>query len=345
MTHKSKNSLQSLPLSSNHDYKSYAHFSQSPCESNDEDEELQPPSGDRQFSVASSSSIPSLKSTSISQPNFQPSNSYVNVAPLPVFHGLPNECPFAHLSRFVKVCRANNASSTDTMVRIFPVTLENEAALWYDLNIEPYPSLSWDEIKLSFLEAYYRIETVDQLRSELLMLNQESEESVRSYFLRMQWILKRWPEHGLSDNMLKGIFIDGLMVDFRDWIIPQKPSSLNEALSLAFSFERVKIITSGTRQKFAKCCESRERMRESFRKRKEKQMMVSSEGGNESDVAAKEIGREDDYEEEEEDDNGKLQEMFSGKKTEKCQCQCSKHQCWKKKLQRNNSAVTRKSSA
>ncbi|KAF2285592.1 hypothetical protein GH714_005688 [Hevea brasiliensis] len=324
MTRKSKNSLHSLPLSSYHNYISDAHSSQSPCESNDEDDdELQQPIDDHRFSV-DSTSLSSLNSASISQPNFQPSNSYVNVAPLPVFHGQPNECPFAHLSRFVKVCRANNASSTDTMMRIFPVTLENEAALWYDLNIEPYPSLSWDEIKISFLEAYHRIEFVDQLRSELLMLNQESDESVRSYFLRLQWILKRWPEHGLSDNMLKEIFVHGLTEDFRDWIIPQKPSSLNEALRMAFSFEQVKSIKL-------------------FRKRKEKQMMVSSEKGGESDQAGKEIADEDvDVKEDDDDEEG----MFSWKKTEKSQrqCQCSKHQCWKK-LERNNSAVTRTSTA
>lgn len=139
------------------------------------------------------------------------------------------------------------------------MTLENEAALWYDLNIEPFPSLSWDEIKSSFLQAYQKIELTDQLRSELKMINQARVETVRSYFLRMQWILKRWPDHGIPENMLKGISVDGLREDFRDWIVLKKPDSLVEALKLAFAFEQVKSVKESRQKNLIKCgfCEGR----------------------------------------------------------------------------------------
>ncbi|OMO98851.1 hypothetical protein CCACVL1_04030 [Corchorus capsularis] len=60
-------------------------------------------------------------------------SSYINIAPFPIFRGGPNECPVTHLSRFAKVCRANNVSSVDMMMRIFPITLEDEAGIWHTI--------------------------------------------------------------------------------------------------------------------------------------------------------------------------------------------------------------------
>lgn len=270
-------------------------------------------------------------SPKISMPLTEINQSYVNIAPLPVFRGTHDECPFTHLSRFSKVCRANNASSIDAMKRIFPVTLEDEAALWYDLNIEPYDLLTWEEIKSTFLEAYRTDEIDGLLGTKLMMIKQGDDERVRSYFLRLQWILKRWPEHGISDNLMKGIFIEGLKDDFKNWIIPQKPDSLSEALRLAFSWEQVGNIR---RKKELNCrfcdgrqaerdCEIGEKMRELLAKSDgEKHLRI--EGGGGEDVTGERQEMEDAKEE--------------GSVKKRSQCQCWKHQCWKKKFERNNSA-------
>ncbi|KAJ4975734.1 hypothetical protein NE237_000840 [Protea cynaroides] len=276
--------------------------------------------------------------------------AYLNIAPLPIFRGGTNECPVTHLSRFAKVCRANNALSESMMVRIFPVTLDNEAAVWYDLNIEPYPSLTWEEIKSSFLDFYHRTELVEQFRFELRTIKMGDTESIQGYYLRLQWILKRWPDHGISEGLLKGIFIDGLREDFQDWIVPQRPGSLEEALRLALTWEQVQSIRA-SRKKKVKCgfcegeheekmCEIRERM---------KRLWVESCCGGEKEVKEnKEVGlsRKElvitgagngggsgrQLGEEEESNKGE-----GGKK--KGQCQCWKHQCWKKNLERNNSLL------
>ncbi|KAK7859519.1 hypothetical protein CFP56_005975 [Quercus suber] len=63
---------------------------------------------------------------------------------LPDFHGNSNECPVKHISLFAKVCRPNSLSTIDILMRKFPVTLEDY--LWYNLNIELYPSLTSEEI-------------------------------------------------------------------------------------------------------------------------------------------------------------------------------------------------------
>ena len=345
--------------------------SQSPYEFDEEEEDEQSVYTDNesasgtnapgdQFSLPALESIPkgksfrpssSLNSSSNSLNPFTQS-SYINIAPLPIFRGSSDECPVTHLSRFTKVCRANNVSSVEMIMRIFPVTLDGEAALWYDLNIEPYSSLSWEEIKSSFLQAYHRLGLTDELRSELMMINQGTEESVRSYFLRLQWILKRWPDHGLPDGLLEGIFIDGLRKDFQDWIIPQKPSSLNEALRLAFGWEKVQSIRGGREKECGFCsggheeegCEIRERMRGLWVKSKKQTRdysgrIVNDEDGEEFERRvsvggeSRNVGKN-----EEEGEEG----MMGWKK--KSQCQCGKHQCWKKKLERNNSLLTAKNS-
>lgn len=38
--------------------------------------------------------------------------------------------------------------------------------------------------------------------------------------------------------MLKGILLDRLREDFRDWIIPQRPNSLEDALTMAMVWEQ-----------------------------------------------------------------------------------------------------------
>ncbi|KAG6604769.1 hypothetical protein SDJN03_02086, partial [Cucurbita argyrosperma subsp. sororia] len=276
---------------------------------------------------------------------------YINIAPLPVFHGGSDECPATHLSRFAKVCRANNAASVEIMMRIFPVTLQGEALLWYDLNIEPYPPISWEELKSSFLDAYNKIELAEQLRSELMTISQRPEENVRSYFLRLQLILKKWPPgNELSDGFLKAIFMDGLREEFKEWMIPQKPDSLNEALRLAFGLEQVTVIRTSGGKRFLRCgfcegrheelvCEVRERMRRLWKSREKKNGgdMAESEGHNTAELV-RSVSAISRNEAEVGKDGG---EMVGLKK--KGQCQCWKHQCGMKKLDRNLSMLSKTS--
>ncbi|XXG90191.1 hypothetical protein AAC387_Pa12g2015 [Persea americana] len=278
------------------------------------------------------------------------SSSYINIAPLPVFRGDSSECPLAHLSRFARVCRANNALSDDMKRRIFPVTLDGEAVLWYELNVEPYSALSWEEIQSSFLQMYRRMEFDQQLRSELMEIQQADGETVKSFFMRMQWILKKWPDHGIPDVILKGVFVDGLREDFQDWVIPHNPNSLDDAFRLALTWEQALSIRASRRRRngvaaagtpggdeAAKCgfcdgphdegtCEIRRKMRELWLNNKEKSLTALNGG---STPEKKESGDE------------KKDWGMADCSSSRSQCQCWKHQCWKKKaiLARNFSTV------
>ncbi|KAI6697242.1 hypothetical protein NL676_017361 [Syzygium grande] len=333
----------------------YLGSSRSPCESGEDDEYENPASEDAgtrggsgsvpvrfpEPKVAGGSKIDSKASSN--SPRFPRALPYVHVAPMPVFGGASEECPVAHLSRFAKVCRANNADSPDTMMRIFPATLEREAALWYDLNIEPYRSLlGWDDVKASFLQAYQKIELQDQLRSQLAALSQGRDERVRSYFLRLQLILQRWPDHGLPEGLIRGIFVDGLRGELQEWIVPQRPESLDDALRLAFGYEQVKGVKKGSADggdgECGFCggphgesgCEVRERMRGLWLEGKEKKMRVGLV--KESDSDGDGDGGGDQGEE-----VGRSVSIGAISLRKSSQCQCWKHQCSKKRLERSSS--------
>lgn len=176
-----------------------------------------------------------------------------------------------------------------------------------------------------------------------MLIQQGDEESVRSYLLRLQWILKSWPEHGLPENLIGGIFVDGLREEFRDWIVPQKPSTLNEALRLAFGFEQVKSFRGFSKKKAVKCgfcdglheereCEVRERMREFWLKSEEENRKSGGEMGKEfarsvsTATSSGVVGMNEDHD-----------ALEGSLKKNQRKCQCGKHQCWKKKLTRNYS--------
>ncbi|GAB2242478.1 hypothetical protein Droror1_Dr00019253 [Drosera rotundifolia] len=284
------------------------------------------------YSATTASTSKSQSLSSNPNPYPSPRSSYVAIAPLPlpVFSGSKGECPIQHLSRFAKVCRANNGESEVMMERLFPVTLRGEAEVWYDLNVEPYrETMGWGEVREAFVEAYGDGNNADErFRVELMTIHQGLDEGVRSYSLRLQWLLKRWPNHDISEALLRDIFIDGLRPDFKEWIIPQKPCSLKDALRLAFTWETVMDVEdfrNRLQMKDAKCgfcdgphdedkCEIRGRMRELWMQN------TNTLTGNDS-----------------KDHGNGMAASASGLKKQKSLCRCSKHQCWKK-LDTSNSS-------
>ncbi|CAM0880320.1 unnamed protein product [Alopecurus aequalis] len=299
------------------------------------------------FSEASVSAPPSY----IPSPD-TPTGSYVAVAPLPVFRGDPGECPDAHLARFDRVCRANNATSTADAARIFPASLDNDAALWYDLTTSHASSSPppWGAVRAAFLDFFRPPGAADRARAELMSLRQRPGEAVNRYHLRMQGILRRFPDAGadVPDAFLRNAFVDGLRAEFQDWVAPQQPEALHEAVALALSWERAESLREARRAAKAavgngigiggRCgfcsaegheepgCEVRKRMMELW-------MRSSSSAGRGTAAAAK-IGEDA----EEGGGSARLGRLESAVSTRSAQCQCRKHQCWKKAAPANELA-------
>ncbi|XP_062190185.1 uncharacterized protein LOC133893224 [Phragmites australis] len=268
--------------------------------------------------------------------------SYVAVAPLPVFRGDPGECPDAHLARFDRVCRANGAATSAAAARIFPASLDADAALWYELTSSSAEVSSpplWHAVRAAFLDFFRPPDAADRARAELMTLRQRPGEAVNRYHLRMQGILRRCPDGGadVPDAFLKAAFVDGLLAEFQDWVVPQQPEALDEAVALALSWERAESVRAARRAAKSACvagdrcafcgaegheeprCEVRRRMRELWRR-------SSSSSGRGGAMGVTKEG------EEAEEGGGSmtLTRLGSAVSTRSAQCQCRKHQCWKK---------------
>ncbi|KAM0918090.1 hypothetical protein ACQ4PT_009063 [Festuca glaucescens] len=303
--------------------------------------------------ASSQERTPSYSEASVSAPpSYIPApetstGSYVAVAPLPVFRGDPGECPDAHLARFDRVCRANNATSTADAARIFPASLDADAALWYDLTASASASdssspLPWRAVRAAFLDFFRPPGAADRARAELMSLRQRPGEAVNRYHLRMQGILRRFPDAGadVPDAFLKSAFVHGLRAEFQDWVAPQQPEALHEAVALALSWERAESLrearraakaAAGNGDGVSRCgfcgaegheepgCEVRKRMMELWLRSSSSSNARGGGMAGKVTVDAEEGGG-----------SARLGRLESAVSTRSAQCQCRKHQCGKK---------------
>lgn len=111
------------------------------------------------------------------------------------------------------------------------------------------------------------------------------------FYLRMKWNLKKWPDHGLSDELVKGVFVDGLREECRDWVGLQRPETLEEAARLAENWDRAKMMK---REVSAKCgfCDGGHEERECEVRRKMRELWLRSGSNNTSSgrIGTKEEG-------------------------------------------------------
>jgi hypothetical protein len=119
---------------------------------------------------------------------------------------------------------------------------------------------------------------------------------------------EKWPEHGMSEDILKGIFLDGLREELKERVMPQRPATLDEVVTLVESWQQAVYIREAQRKalNMVKCefcgveghelntCEVRQRMKELWASKA----------------------------------NGILERSDSTSPS--VQCQCQRHQCWKK---------------
>ncbi|KAK1662969.1 hypothetical protein QYE76_051128 [Lolium multiflorum] len=298
--------------------------------------------------ASSQERTPSYSEASVSAPPSYvpapdtPTGSYVAVAPLPVFRGDPGECPAAHLARFDRVCRANNAASTADAARIFPASLDADAALWYDLTTSSSPP-QWRAVRAAFLDFFRPPGAADRARAELMSLRQRPGEAVNRYHLRMQGILRRFPDGGagVPDAFLTSAFVHGLRAEFQDWVAPQRPDALHDAVALALSWERAESLREARRAAMAaagngdsvtRCgfcgaegheepgCEVRKRMME---------LWLRSSGSSSNARGGAMAGKVT-VDAEEGGGSARLGRLESAVSTRSAQCQCRKHQCAKK---------------
>lgn len=149
----------------------------------------------------------------------------------------------------------------------------------------------------------------------------------------MLWILKRWPEHGINDSMLKEIFVNGLRKELKEFITPRRVATLDEAVSLAAMWEQADGIREARRNAFKtmKCdfcgVEGHEENTCEVKKRLQA-IPTSIANGNSMKVRDVETGEKTLVA------INRLDSMRSS--TQSVQCQCQQHLC-SMKTERNQS--------
>lgn len=165
-------------------------------------------------------------------------NRPLNIAAYHIFYGLPGTDPDMHVSRFLAVCSANRVLNQDYQ-RTFPATLDGAAFLWY----QRQPIFAdWDALRTAFIAQYRPLGFRESLIERLKNIRMGIQESVDSFYGRMQDVLNRWGNHQVPDEMLKSIFIGGLWpAELKMFVKERRPVDLTNSYQTAKTWEEARV--------------------------------------------------------------------------------------------------------
>jgi hypothetical protein len=92
-----------------------------------------------------------------------------------------------------------------TATRLYPMSLNIKAMLWYDLIIINDMDPLWDAVRAVFLDFFHMLGAEDRAWNELKALLQRLDETINRYHLRMLGMLQRFLDGGndVVDALLK----------------------------------------------------------------------------------------------------------------------------------------------
>nr|XP_027068970.1 uncharacterized protein LOC113694266 [Coffea arabica] len=135
---------------------------------------------------------------------------------LPSFHGLPGEEPYKHLQEFDVVCNSMKppgVTEEQIKMRAFPFSLKDSANDWL-YYLSPGSITTWGQLKKKFLDKYFPASRAASLRKEICGIKQHPGESLYEYWERYKNLLRRCPQHQISEQLIIQYFYEGLI--FRD---------------------------------------------------------------------------------------------------------------------------------
>ncbi|XP_071905713.1 uncharacterized protein [Coffea arabica] len=135
---------------------------------------------------------------------------------LPSFHGLPGEEPYKHLQEFDVVCNSMKPpgiTEEQIKMRAFPFSLKDSAKDWL-YYLSPGSITTWGQLMKKFLDKYFPASRAASLRKEICGIKQHPGESLYEYWERYKNLLRRCPQHQISEQLIIQYFYEGLI--FRD---------------------------------------------------------------------------------------------------------------------------------
>ena len=129
-----------------------------------------------------------------------------------LFHGLPNEDPYAHLATYIKICNTVKiAGVPEDAVRLslFSFSLAGEAKRWLH-SFKGNNLKTWEEVVEKFLKKYFPESKTAEGKAAISSFHQFPDESLSEALERFCSLLRKTPTHGFFEPIQLNIFIDGL---------------------------------------------------------------------------------------------------------------------------------------
>jgi len=128
------------------------------------------------------------------------------------FTGKDHEDPHNFLETFydlVATMGLDEASAEDAYMKLFHLALIGDAKEWF--KTLPSQSLNtWSEVEEAFLTRFFPPSKMIQVQSEISAFKQGQDEAFHEAWERYQRLLRKCPNHGLTDVAKLNIFCAGL---------------------------------------------------------------------------------------------------------------------------------------
>jgi len=129
-----------------------------------------------------------------------------------LFHGLPNEDPYAHLATYIEICntiRLAGVPEDAIRLSLFSFSLSREAKRWLH-SLKGNSLKTWDEVMEKFQKKYFPKSKTAKGKAAISSFHQFPDESLSEALERFLGLLRKTPTHGFSELIHLNIFIDEL---------------------------------------------------------------------------------------------------------------------------------------
>jgi len=135
---------------------------------------------------------PEVQATNISYPH-----SLIQLIQGNLFHGLPNEDPYAHLAVYIEICntiKITGATEDVTRLNLFSFSLAGEAKRWLQ-SFKGNNLKTWEEVVEKFLKKYFPELKIAEGKVAISLFHQFPDESLSEALERFRGLLRKTPTH------------------------------------------------------------------------------------------------------------------------------------------------------
>ena len=156
--------------------------------------------------------ITSIARLEVQAQNITYPHSLIQLIQNNLFHGLPNEDPYAHLATYIEICntvRLAGVPEDAVRLSLFLFSLFGDAKRWFH-SFKGNSLKTWDEVMEKVLKKYFPESKTDEGKAVISSFHQFPNESLSEALERFRSLLQKTPTHGFFEPIQLNIFIDGL---------------------------------------------------------------------------------------------------------------------------------------